>query len=232
MSIKDTEFNPSTIACSNDLLYVGERPHNIIRVYDKLLRLVRIIHLKNVVVSSHRALAVNQNARVMLDGSDSLALFNPPTSVSKRSSLDQQQQTPLTSAAAAASKNRKRGIKARLNVCHVYQSIGCLEDVKLVAHSSTRSSIFLVDSCENEVKEFDYRREESSSSSSSTIKNNDTSNSTINPPTVSWLKRLRIENGIPISVVGNELGYLFVLTDLPRKILVLNQKECGRTSGL
>lgn len=46
ISVRDAEFRPSTIACHDDLIYVGERMKNHIRVYDRLLRLVRIISLK------------------------------------------------------------------------------------------------------------------------------------------------------------------------------------------
>lgn len=46
ISVRDAEFNPSTIACHDDLIYVGERAKKYLRVYDKLLRLVRIIFLQ------------------------------------------------------------------------------------------------------------------------------------------------------------------------------------------
>ena len=46
ISVRDADFRPSTIACHDDLIYVGERIKNHIRVYDRLLRLVRIISLK------------------------------------------------------------------------------------------------------------------------------------------------------------------------------------------
>lgn len=46
ISVRDADFSPSTIACHDDLIYVGERIKNHIRVYDRLLRLVRIISLK------------------------------------------------------------------------------------------------------------------------------------------------------------------------------------------
>ena len=81
-----------------------------------------------------------------------------------------------------------------------------MEDVKVVAESRAKSSIFVVDSCANEVKEFGYRRDER----------------------ITLSHTYGIENGMPISVVANQMGILFVLTDLPRRIYIIDQRgECN-----
>lgn len=203
-SIKDADFRPSAIACHDDLVYVSERPKNQIRIYDRLLRLVRIIYLNGVIVSNHRALAVNQNVRVLLDGMDSLALFNPPLPFSH-----------LTSSTASIPNMKNAHRKKysmvpennRINVCHFYKNMNCLEDVHVAADSTTKtkSNIFTVDSCNSEIKQFLYSKDEK----------------------ITLINRFLIKNGRPISVITNQLGYIFVLTDLPRKIYILDPRECN-----
>lgn len=186
-SNRDFDFRPSTIACYDDHVYVSENPKNQVRIYDNYLRLVRIIYLNGVIVSNHRRLSLNQNVRVFMDGSDGLALFNPSLS------------NPIT--------NHKKyslfGERNRVNVCHFYTNMNCLEDVHVAAQSRTTSNIYTADSCNNEIKQFLFSNGEK----------------------IDLVNRFSID-GRPISVVTNQLDYIFVLTERPRKIFILDPREC------
>lgn len=223
-SIKDTDFRPSTVACHDDLIYVSERStKNHIRIYDKALRLVRIITLDGVVVSNHHAMAVNQNVRVLIDGLDTLALFNPQTTVTHQSSSSTvdsnhnrtsttNQNSELSSSSSSPSifniKHRKKYSLVpennKVTVCHFYSNMNCLEDVSLQFESRSKSFIYVADSCENDIKRFLFKKNEK----------------------IVLEENFKFTNGIPVSMVSNQLGYLFVLTDLPRKITIINQREC------
>lgn len=218
VSIRDPDFSPSTIACHDDLVYVGERANKHLRVYDRLLRLVRIIHLQGLVVSSHVAIAVNQNVRVLMDGSDSLAVFQPI------------QQPPLDHHSKIHHHNHQQNHRKKFSlrpesnkasVCHFYTNMECLEDVSVAIESTetsentseqttteTSSSIFTADSCSGEIRKFVFERGHKVSESA----------------------RFQLDasagDGTPISVVANQLGHVFVLTDLPRRLIVLDQREC------
>ena len=216
MSIKDADFSPSTIACNEDYLYVGERPKNVIRVYDRLLRLIRVISLNGLVVSSHRALAVGQNVGVLMDGSDGLALFNSPNSSSFSGN------PLLTGGGRKSAVSESSRVNPKVNVCHFYSSPGCLEDVKVVAESRSKSSVLVADSCANDIKEFSYEKGGESNRSGTQQQQ----------PRISLTRRFGIESGVPISVVSNQLGVLFVLTDLPQKIYILDQKKCDAVRSI
>lgn len=186
-SNRDFDFRPSTIACYDDHIYVSENPKNQVRIYDNYLRLVRIIYLNGVIVSNHRRISLNQNVRVFMDGSDGLALFNPSLS------------NPITS----HKKYSLFGERNRVNVCHFYTNMDCLEDVHVTAQSRTTSNIYTADSCNNEIKQFLFNNGEK----------------------VDLVNRYSV-NGRPISVVTNQLDYIFVLTERPRKIHILDPREC------
>lgn len=233
ISVRDADFSPSTIACHDDLIYVGERIKNHIRVYDRLLRLVRIISLKGVIASNHVALGVNQNVRVLMDGLDSLALWQVP------SPTDNQQHQPslssssvhhVKSSSSHHSHHRKKftlhpeGNKATL--CHFYTRMSCLEDVSVSVETpsnvldeddstssssaATRSNIYVTDSCANEVRKFVFERGHKIVDESA--------------------YQFSHADGMPISAVANPLGHLFVLTDMPRRLLVIDQRECVASS--
>ncbi|RNA09637.1 hypothetical protein BpHYR1_035420 [Brachionus plicatilis] len=186
-SNRDLDFRPSTIACYDDHIYVSENPKNQVRIYDNYLRLVRIIYLNGVIVSNHRRLSLNQNVRVFMDGSDGLALFNPS----------------LSNTITSHKKYSLFGERNRVNVCHFYTDMDCLEDVHVAAQSRTTSNIYTADSCSNEVKQFLFNNGEK----------------------IDLVNRYSI-NGRPISVVTNQLDYIFVLTERPRKIYILDPREC------
>ena len=83
VSVKDVDFSPTSVACGTDhFVYVSQKFDNQVRVYDRNLRLTRIIALSGVVTSPHHALAVNEHARVLLDGLDSVALFHDTSKAS------------------------------------------------------------------------------------------------------------------------------------------------------
>lgn len=192
ISIKDADFFPSAIACHDDLIYVSERPKNQIRVYDKQLRVVRFIYLNGVVVSSHHALAVNQNVRVTLDGQDAISLFNPNNVV-------QNEKFDIKKKYSLIPENN------RVNVCHFYKKINCLNDIHVLAESKSKSFIYLVDSCDSNLLEFVYNKDEK----------------------INITRRIHLPVGTPISVTANQFGYLFALTDSPRKIYMIDIKECN-----
>lgn len=210
LSVRDADFMPSAIACHDDLIYVTERPKNQIRIYDKLLRLLRKIYLNGIVVSNHHALAVNQNVRVLIDGLDSLALFNPTINANPSTNTNQNPSNSILTSTVPISKSSHRKKfnlvpeNNRVNVCHFYKSMNCLEDVHVTYESKTKSYIYAVDSCSNEVKQFLYSKDER----------------------ITLSNRFTFRNGKPISVTTSPLGYIFVLTDLPRKIYILDPKEC------
>lgn len=188
-SIRDADFKPSSISCNDDLVYVSERAKNQIRVYDTLLRLVRIINLNGVIVSTHSALSVDQNVRVFADGLDGVALFNPRNN----------------NKIANRKKTNTMSEISRVNICHFYKNMNCIEDIDVYTEEKFKSSIYIVDSCDNDVKQFFYSREEK----------------------IQLANRFRINYGKPISAVRNSFGYLVVLTNSPTKIDILDIKECS-----
>jgi hypothetical protein len=192
ISIKDSEFFPSAIACHDDLIYVSERPKNQIRVYDKQLRVLRLIYLNGVIVSSHHALAVNQNVRVTLDGLDAISLFNPNNMVPN-------EKFDIKKKYSLIPENN------RVNMCHFYKKISCLNDLHVLAESKSKSYIYLIDSCDANLLEFVYNKDEK----------------------INMTRRIHIPLGMPISVTANQFGNLFVLTDSPRKIFMIDMKECN-----
>lgn len=192
ISVKDIDFRPSAIACHDDIVYVSEKGKNQIRVYDKLLRLVRIISLNGMVSSPYHALAVNQNVRVLLDGMDGVALFNPHNHVKS----------------LFKKKFQISHENNNINVCHFYSDVNCLEDVHVSAESHSKSNVFVADSCSNEIKQFTFSKDER----------------------IKLSAQFSVPNGRPISMVTLPVGYIIVLTDSPRKLYVLNPRECNQTS--
>ncbi len=223
-NIRDFEYNPTTISCADDFIYVGERMSNFVRVYDKNLKKIKVIHLNGVVVSNHRALAVNQHVRVMMDGSDALGIFPTSSSATQLADRFRKKYTrSLTSSSNTLNTYNLNNINSNNNnqtsVCHFHRSMSCLEDVKVSTnvnnneskHQQHKSaSIYAVDSCTNEILHFHYQRDE----------------------------RIRLKSRIQVGQrVGGgsyaisvapaaQNGLLFVLTDVPRKILILNTREC------
>jgi hypothetical protein len=192
ISVKDADFFPSAIACHDDLIYVSERPKNQIRVYDKQLRVLRLIYLNGVVVSSHHALAVNQNVRVTLDGLDAISLFNP-------NNMIQNEKFDIKKKYSLIPENN------RVNLCHFYKKLNCLNDIHVLAESKSKSFIYLVDTCDSNLLEFVYNKDEK----------------------INMTRRIHLPLGMPISVTANQFGYLFALTDSPRKIFMIDMKECN-----
>lgn len=190
-SIKDADFKPTSLSCNNDLIYVSERAKNQIRVYDSILRLVRIINLNGVIVSAHSALSVDQNVRVFADGLDGVALFNPRNN--NKFSL---------------SRKKTMSEISRVNICHFYKNMNCIEDIDVYTEEKFKSSIYIVDSCDNDIKQFYYSREEK----------------------ILLANKFKINLGKPISSVRNSFGYLIVLTNSPTKIEILNIKQCSQTN--
>ena len=178
ISVKDVDFNPSGVACHDQLVYVSQKLENQIRVYDKNLRLTRIISLTGIVTSPHHALAVNEQVRVLLDGMDSVGLFDAPN--------------------LKGSKN---------NVCHFYTNKNCLEDLHVPSSGfaqSDKTSIFVADSCDKDVKQFVFAKEER----------------------MQLIKRYKIPAGKPVSMVTMPSEHLLVLTHSPRKVYVFDMKTC------
>lgn len=216
ISIRESDFNPSSVACHDDYIYVSERPKNQIRIYDKILRLVRIIYLNGIVVSAHNALAVNENVRVFLDGSSGIGLFNSPQSSHAKLNSNHHQNGAAAGhsgnhhhqqAQQSVTNRRKFSLipeSNQVNVCHFYESMECLEDVELVSEGKSKSLIYAADSCNNEILQFHY-------SANDRIQ----FNSKIEMP------------GSPISITHNPFGYLFVLANSPRKIYILDAKQCS-----
>ena len=241
ISIKDIDFNPTSIACHDSHIYVSQKHENQVRVYDRNLRLSRIISLSGIVTSPHHALAVSENARVLLDGMDSVGLFETPhqressaqKSNRKYNLMNQGNNQEQESSAGGAAASSSSPI-TKTNVCHFYTNRNCLEDIHLEQsiHSNNSSSnneasshktnIFVADSCDNDVKVFAFARDER----------------------MQLLKRFRIPSGKPVSMVtlsssttsssssssssspSTNTEHLLVLTHSPRKIYVFDMKSC------
>ena len=126
ITIRDADFSPSSISCDQDSIYVTERPTNQIRVYDKILRLMRVINLDGVITSVHSSLSVAPNVNVLVDGLDAAALF----SVNEEGN--------------------------QMNLCHFDKHMNCIEDVDVLDVENSGSLIYVTDGCTNEIKEFFY----------------------------------------------------------------------------
>ena len=124
----DRDYNPSSITCYEDNIYVSERPSNTIRVYDGNLNILRKLDINGVVVSAHRAIDINHAARVFADDTSGVAFFN------KIENTDD-----LVS-----------------NACHFYHKKNCVEDVSLKMEKKNKTLIFIADGCSNEVKQYEF----------------------------------------------------------------------------
>lgn len=183
-SIKDEVNQPSAISCNGNYIYVSQRTNSQIRVFDKSLHLVRIIRLNGVIVSLQKAMAVDDNIHVFVDGLDSVAMFNP-TPIGTKNKISTNPET------------------TRVNICHFFSNMNCIEDIDVYTEAGYKSSIYVVDSCDNEVKQFYYTKDKK----------------------ILLTKRFKINSGSPISATRNSFGYLFVLTNAPAQIHVLDLKE-------
>jgi hypothetical protein len=84
--------------------------------------------------------------------------------------------------------------------CHFYLNLNCIEDIDVQTEISKTSSIYVVDSCEKNVKQFVHSQDKKI-----------------------LLKRIfNIEKGVPISSFRNGLNSLIVLTKKPSKLFVFN----------
>jgi hypothetical protein len=124
----EREYNPSSITCYDDHIYISERPTNTIRVHDSNLNLVKKIEISGVVISMHRAIDVNQVARIFADDSSGVAFFNQIENTGDNSA----------------------------NACHFYHQKNCIEDVTLKLENKNKTLIYIADGCSNEVKQFEY----------------------------------------------------------------------------
>ena len=124
----EREYNPSSISCYDDHIYLSERPSNIIRVYDHNLNLVKKIEINGVVISAHRAIDVNQVARIFADDSSGVAFFNQIENSDDNSA----------------------------NACHFYHQKNCVEDITLKVENKSRTLVYIANGCSNEVKQFEY----------------------------------------------------------------------------
>jgi DNA-binding beta-propeller fold protein YncE len=138
-AIRDTDIEPSTISCKNDMIYVSEKAYNQIHVYDNNLKLKRLISMSGVVVSMHTSLVVDKKVNVFIDGNSALGLFNiNPTSRDRRFS---------------DLLRHSRG-QDQQPVCHFYEHMDCLEDVAVSQVNTKDTTIYSADSCSNEISYF------------------------------------------------------------------------------
>jgi hypothetical protein len=191
ISVKDVDFSPSAVSCYDDMIYVSERPKNLIRVYDKLLRLMRVIYLNDVVISAHKSISINQNARVIMDGNSAVALLNPNFNLMLSTSLNKKKYSIIPD-------NNK------VSVCHFFKSVDCLEDVEVITKTKTKSSIFVADSCDKDIKVFNYSKDEK----------------------IKLINKISLMDE-PNSIVINSNDYLFEFSARKSKINILDLKECN-----
>jgi hypothetical protein len=145
------------------------------------------------IVSPHRAISINSNIKVVMDGSDGLALFDNPVNLVPSRGFTSRRKFNLLH------KNNK------INVCHIYENMGCLEDLHVYSETKTISSIFTVNNCNQEIVQFTHNKEHHK---------------------LQLSRKYQILIGKPISAKKNSFGHLFILTDFPRKILILDTREC------
>jgi hypothetical protein len=212
ISIKDVDFNPTSIACHDSHVYVSQKHENQVRVYDRNLRLSRIISLSGIVTSPHHALAVNENARVLLDGMDSVGLFDT-AHASLKGGLNKKYNLMNSNNNQEDTQTGANGSPiTKTNICHFYTNKNCLEDIHLQNKSETtnvngKTHIFIADSCDNDVKMFLFAKDER----------------------MQLLKRFRVPLGKPVSMAtlsSTISEHLLVLTHSPRKIYVFDMKSC------
>jgi hypothetical protein len=91
------------------------------------------------------------------------------------------------------------------NVCHFYLSKDCVEDVHSYSdHSKQKTFIYIVNSCTRDVLQYEYHHAHKNLTLVHTMKT----------------------EGIPISVVRNDNGFVYVLTSAPYRIDVFKPSEC------
>lgn len=126
--ITDSKFNPTAIACNFNFIYVSERTHNQIRVYDKRLNLIDIINLDGVIVNVQKTIIIERNLKVFVDGFDAVGLFD----------------------------NKSR-FNNSLNTCHFYKKIMCIQDVSIYTNIEDYLNIYVLDTCDKDIKEFLFK---------------------------------------------------------------------------
>jgi hypothetical protein len=138
LAIKESDYSPTAVSCSNNQVYVSERPTNIIRVYDENLEVLRTIKLDDVVVSAHRTISVNRNANVFVDDSSAVGFFTDTTDLN----TDYLTGDPFNTVS---------------DVCHFYMSKNCIEDANSYTdHIKHKTHVNIVNSCSKEVLQYEY----------------------------------------------------------------------------
>jgi hypothetical protein len=176
ISIVEAGFEPNSIACYDQDIYVSQRGVNnhTIRVYNSSLDLIRTIRLNGTYFTAEKALAVDQNLHVFLDGRDSLTFVPNSDEISKI-----------------------RLMNRTIIVCRFYNKMTCLKDVSIAkANNSPQSSIYALDTCNREVKEYIYKRGEK----------------------IKLINNYKIDTDELVSVKVNSYGYMFALTNKPAQL--------------
>ena len=162
-SLYETDFKPTAIRCTDQLVYVSSKKTNQVRVFNRMFESVDEINIKNVIVTLRR-LAVDSNVRVFTDDHDAVAFFG---------------------------KNNE-------TACHFHLNLDCIEDIDVYTENNSTSSVYVVDSCANNVKQFMIV----------------TSENRIDLKNVYTIK-----SGVPVSSVKSAFNRLIVLTKHPNQII-------------
>lgn len=101
---------------------------------------------------------------------------------------------------AMFNKDLKNNVKA----CHFYMNMLCIEDVEVHADRESKSSIYVTDSCDGDIKKFVFKQNER----------------------IVQEEVFKIGSGLPVSAVRNELNHLIVLTNYPSRINVFDLNKC------
>jgi len=84
--------------------------------------------------------------------------------------------------------------------CHFYSNLNCIEDIDVQTENNTTSSIYVVDSCEKNVKQFVYSKNQK----------------------IVLKKVFSILEGVPVSSIKSEQNTLIVLTRKPSQLIIFN----------
>jgi len=90
------------------------------------------------------------------------------------------------------------------NTCHFYQNKMCIEDIDVYFDKNNKSFIYITNSCTKSIKRFVYE----------------------NDKKIRIDTDFRINSGLPVNSIINSFNQMFVLTNNPSRINILNLDQC------
>jgi hypothetical protein len=90
------------------------------------------------------------------------------------------------------------------NTCHFYQNKMCIEDIDVYFDKNNKSFIYITNSCTKSIKRFVYE----------------------NDKKIRIDTDFRINSGLPVNSIINSFNQMFVLTNNPSRIYIMDLKKC------